>query len=127
MLQAVDRRLAAVVVTDDADFDGRVAQIGTQLDVGDRRVQIGLERRHSGTGRVQVHLVKHANRQLKGVLLGAYVFDSPYAYEFTALPPEDRLKKAVGYGAQIHPQYKTEYENGVAVGWHRVPWALGCF
>jgi hypothetical protein len=50
----------------------------------------------------------------KGVLLGAYVFDSPYAYEFTALPPEDRLKKAVEYGAQIHPQ---------AVGWHRFP---GC-
>ena len=57
----------------------------------------------------------------------AYVFDSPYAYEFTALPPEDRLKKAVEYGAQIHPQYQTEYENGIAVGWHRVPWALGCF
>jgi monoamine oxidase len=63
----------------------------------------------------------------KGVLLGAYVFDSPYAYEFTALPPEDRLKKAVEYGAQIHPQYETEYENGIAVGWHRVPWVLGCF
>jgi monoamine oxidase len=63
----------------------------------------------------------------KGVLLGAYVFDSPYAYEFTALPPEDRLKKAVEYGAQIHPEYKTEYENGIAVGWLRVPWALGCF
>jgi len=63
----------------------------------------------------------------KGVLLGAYVFDSPYAYEFTALPPEDRLKKAVEYGAQIHPQYETEYENGIADGWHRVPWVLGCF
>jgi len=53
----------------------------------------------------------------KGVLLGAYVFDTPYAYEFTALPPADRVKKAVDYGAQIHPQYKTEYENGIAVGW----------
>jgi monoamine oxidase len=63
----------------------------------------------------------------KGVVLGAYVFDSPYAYEFTALPPEDRLKKAVEYGAQIHPQYETDYENGIAVGWHRVPWVLGCF
>jgi monoamine oxidase len=63
----------------------------------------------------------------KGVLLGAYVFDSPYAYEFTALPPEERLKKAVEYGAQIHPQYTAEYDNGIAVGWHRVPWVLGCF
>jgi len=63
----------------------------------------------------------------KAVLLGAYVFDSPYAYEFTALPPEDRLQKAVEYGAQIHPQYKTDYENGITVGWHRVPWVLGCF
>lgn len=32
---------------------------------------IGLERRHSGTGRVQVQLVKCANRQLKGVVRGA--------------------------------------------------------
>jgi len=63
----------------------------------------------------------------RGVLLGGYVFDSPYAYEFTALPPEDRLQKAVEYGVQIHPQYKSDYENGIAVGWHRVPWALGCF
>ena len=51
----------------------------------------------------------------------------PYAYEFTALPPEDRLQKAVEYGAQIHPQYKTDYENGITIGWHRVPWVLGCF
>jgi mono/diheme cytochrome c family protein len=27
------------------------------------------------------------------------------------------------YGAQIHPQYQTDYENGIAVGWHRAP---GC-
>ncbi|XOT98089.1 hypothetical protein ACMTAU_06540, partial [Alcaligenes pakistanensis] len=31
------------------------------------------------------------------------------------------------YGAQIHPQYKDEFENGVAVAWHRVPWTLGCY
>jgi monoamine oxidase len=32
-----------------------------------------------------------------------------------------------GYGTQIHRQYETDYENGIAVGWHRVPWVLGCF
>jgi monoamine oxidase len=35
--------------------------------------------------------------------------------------------KAIEYGAQIHPQYQAEYDNGIAVGWHRVPWVLGCF
>jgi transposase len=48
---------------------------------------IGLERRHSGGGRVQVHLVKYANRQLKGVLLGAAqkalaLPGSPYAVQY---------------------------------------------
>jgi monoamine oxidase len=62
----------------------------------------------------------------KGVLLGAYTF-GPYAYEFTALPPQERLKKALAYGAQIHPQYPAEYENGMSVGWHRAPWVLGCY
>jgi monoamine oxidase len=61
----------------------------------------------------------------KGILLGAYTF-GPHAYEFTALPPEERVRKAIEYGAQIHPQYKDEIENGIAVGWNRVPWIMGC-
>jgi monoamine oxidase len=61
-----------------------------------------------------------------GVLLGAYVGGS-YGYELTALPPAERVKRALDWGAQIHPQYKSEYSNGVAVAWHRVPWVLGCF
>ena len=32
----------------------------------------------------------------------------------------------VEYGAQIHPQYAGEFQHGVAVAWHRVPWTLGC-
>lgn len=61
----------------------------------------------------------------KGVLLGGYMF-GPNAFEFTALSPAERVQKAVEYGAMIHPQYKTEFDNGVAVAWHRVPWTLGC-
>ena len=61
-----------------------------------------------------------------GVLLGAYPF-GPYAYELTALPPAERIRRAVEWGSAIHPQYKTEFEHGMAVGWHRVPGALGCF
>ena len=56
----------------------------------------------------------------KGVLLGAYMFGAPNAYEFTAMPPARARAKAVEYGAQIHPQYQAEFDNGVAVAWHRV-------
>jgi monoamine oxidase len=60
------------------------------------------------------------------VLLGAYVGGTT-GLELTAMAPEDRVKKVLEWGSQIHPQYKEEFMNGVAVGWHRVPWTLGCF
>src|ERR1700716_4721645 len=60
------------------------------------------------------------NRAGKGVLLGAYLFDGPNAYEFTSMPPAERVARAVEFGASIHPQYRAEYENGIAVAWHRM-------
>jgi monoamine oxidase len=62
----------------------------------------------------------------KAVLLGAYTFGA-YAYEFTSLAPAERVRKALEYGAQIHPQYQNEFESGIAVSWSRAPGALGCF
>jgi monoamine oxidase len=62
----------------------------------------------------------------KGVLLGAYAFGTQ-ALEFTALPPAERIQAALDFGAQVHPQYREEFEHGMAVGWHRVPTTLGCF
>jgi monoamine oxidase len=61
----------------------------------------------------------------KGVLLGAYTFGRP-AYLAASKPPEERIKDALLHGSQIHPQYMAEFETGVAVAWHRVPWTLGC-
>ncbi|MFC0386054.1 flavin monoamine oxidase family protein [Muricoccus vinaceus] len=61
----------------------------------------------------------------KGVLLGAYAF-GPYAYEFTALPAAERVRRALDWGATLHPQYRDEFDGGVSVGWHRVPGAMGC-
>jgi len=66
------------------------------------------------------------NRGGRGVLLGAYQFGSANAYEFTAMSPAERVERAVAFGARIHPQYKSEFENGVSVAWHRVPFTLGC-
>ena len=51
----------------------------------------------------------------------------PAAYEFTAMPPAERVRRVVQMGAAIHPQYPAEFDNGIAVGWHRVPWVHGCF
>jgi monoamine oxidase len=62
----------------------------------------------------------------KGVLLGAYIWGLN-AMQFTAMTPQERVRKVVEYGSQIHPQYTKEFDNGVAVAWHRVPFTLGCF
>jgi monoamine oxidase len=62
----------------------------------------------------------------KGVLLGAYIWGLN-AMEFTAMTPDQRVQKAVDYGSQIHSQYREEFDNGVAVAWHRSPFTMGCF
>jgi monoamine oxidase len=62
----------------------------------------------------------------KGVLLGAYIWGAN-AMEFTAMTPEQRVRKALDYGSRIHPQYGSEFDNGVAVAWHRSPFTMGCF
>ncbi len=61
-----------------------------------------------------------------GVLLGAYLFEGANSYEFAAMPPAERVQRAVELGAALHPQYRAEFDNGVAVAWHRVPFTLGC-
>jgi monoamine oxidase len=66
------------------------------------------------------------NQPGKGVLLGAYLFEGSNAYEFTSMPPAERIARAVEFGASVHPQYRSEFENGIAVAWHRVPFTLGC-
>jgi len=60
-----------------------------------------------------------------GVLLGAYTSGAT-SYELTSVPPEERIRRVLEWGAQIHPQYRDEFVSGMAVGWHRVPWTLGC-
>jgi monoamine oxidase len=66
------------------------------------------------------------NRTGRGVLLGAYVYGGANAYELTSMTPADRITRAVELGSRLHPQYPAEFENGVAVAWHRVPFTLGC-
>lgn len=62
----------------------------------------------------------------KAVLLGAYAWGTP-ALEFTAMTPAQRLREVLRQGAQIHPQYEREFDNGVSVAWNRVPFVMGCY
>ena len=79
---------------------------------------------------LQTAIIGYPNTQYqtkgKGVLLGGYTF-GPHAYELTSMAPEERIKRCLEVGRQIHPQYDQEFENGVSVGWHRIPWTMGCF
>jgi monoamine oxidase len=61
------------------------------------------------------------------VLLGGYGYgDDLDDFHFAALPPDQQVESAVEQGSKIHPQYRSEFLNGVSVAWHRVPWTLGC-
>ena len=61
------------------------------------------------------------------VLLGGYGYGNSLPdFGFAAMSPENQVRAAVEQGSKIHPQYKKEFLDGVAVAWHRVPWTLGC-
>lgn len=60
------------------------------------------------------------------VLLSAYSWGAA-SYQFNSMSPAERLETVLGYGSQIHTQYRDEFVSGVSVGWHRVPWVLGCY
>lgn len=61
-----------------------------------------------------------------GVLLAAYQF-GPNALKYSGMTPDQRLKEVRSQYAQIHPQIEKDFISGVSVGWHRVPWSLGCY
>ncbi len=61
-----------------------------------------------------------------GVVLGAYSWGA-LAYQYSSIEPEDRVRRTIEWGSQIHPQMPDEFKAGVSVAWHRVPWTLGCY
>ncbi|QRY82144.1 flavin monoamine oxidase family protein [Pseudomonas sp. PDNC002] len=91
----------------------------------DDRIYGGITRTNLPINRISYPMAG-INRPGKGVLMAAYTFGAD-SYKFTAMTPDERLKKVLEYGAQIHPQYHEEFDNGITVGWHRVPWSNGCY
>jgi monoamine oxidase len=66
------------------------------------------------------------NQGGKGVLLAAYPYGGPAAFALSGMSPAERIERALEEGSRVHPQYRAEFETGFSVGWHRVPWILGC-
>lgn len=62
----------------------------------------------------------------KGVILASYLF-GVNAFRFSSMTPEARLQRVMESVIKIHPQAKEEFDNGVSVAWHRVPFTLGCY
>ena len=55
------------------------------------------------------------------MLLGAYLFRGLELVRIHLDGACRRVARAVALGSRIHPQYPAEFENGIAVAWHRVP------
>ena len=62
----------------------------------------------------------------KGVLLAGYTFGAS-SFQYTAMPPQERLAQTRISVNAIHPQAEREFDNGISVVWHRVPFTLGCY
>ncbi|MGS0648391.1 flavin monoamine oxidase family protein [Komagataeibacter melomenusus] len=59
------------------------------------------------------------------VLLGAYT-KSMAGLDIAGMTPAERIEVGLAQGSVLHPQYRKEFSNGVAVAWSRMPWSLGC-
>jgi monoamine oxidase len=83
---------------------------------------------HSFTSQ-PIGLISYPNNNLfaKGpaVMLGAFA-NGPGALMLSGMSPAQRIETALAQGSVFHPQYRSEFLNGVAVAWSRVPWMQGC-
>ena len=112
---------------DAVPYTARV-RIGLQMKrrfwEADERIYGGLSYTDQPNALIQYPMSDYFSKG-KGVLLGADVFGED-ALHFTAKPPEQRIADALEQGEAIHPgAYKKNYDSGVAVAWHRVPWMMG--
>lgn len=73
---------------------------------------------------VQIWYPSNGYLSQKGVMLGYYQFDD---IEVGNLPPAQRVALALEQGSNIHPQYKSHFENGIALHWPKIPYSLGAW
>ncbi|MEM1435007.1 MAG: FAD-dependent oxidoreductase [Pseudomonadota bacterium] len=74
----------------------------------------------------QIWYPAHGIHQRKGVLLGAYTFNSANAEYFARLTPAERFEEALRQGEMLHPNYRKHAESFVSIPWHRMNHHMGC-
>ncbi len=62
-----------------------------------------------------------------GILIGAYIWTHDIGERFAAMPPSERLRRAVEQGAKLHSRYGAEVSHGVALAWSKVPFSWGAW
>jgi monoamine oxidase len=63
----------------------------------------------------------------KGILIGAYIWSDPTTEAFAKMTPQQRLEAAIVSGEKIHPGYRNEVSQGIAVCWGNVPFSGGAW
>ena len=61
----------------------------------------------------------------KGIVVGAYIWDSEPGMRYSDMTPSERLQAAIAEGELIHPGYGDEMESGVSRAWSKVPFQRG--
>jgi monoamine oxidase len=59
----------------------------------------------------------------KGILVGAYIWSDEVGDRFAALPPPERLERALADGERLHPSYRQHLTRGVSVAWKNIPYS----
>jgi len=74
----------------------------------------------------QLWYPSHDIHAAKGIMLGAYTWDSKATVAFEAMTPAERLIVSAKAGEKIHPGYSQYIENGISIPWGRINHQMGC-
>ena len=74
----------------------------------------------------QIWYPSHDIHAPKGILLGAYTWDSKVSAAFEAMTPAQRLIAGAKSGNKIHANYSQYIENGISIPWARMNHMMGC-
>jgi monoamine oxidase len=60
-------------------------------------------------------------------VIGAYIWTTEIGEKFAALAPAKRIGLALAQGEKLHPRYRSDLGNGIAVCWSKVPFSRGAW